>query len=67
MNPSKNQKLKFEKHWSISWISFLWELTLIKTNQAFKDYAMSYKVEIMERKDPVVQLEVSKSSIKDFF
>ena len=28
---------------------------------------MSYKVEIIERKDPVVQLEVSKSSIKDLF
>ena len=28
---------------------------------------MSYKVEIVERKVPIVQLEVSKSSIKDFF
>ena len=28
---------------------------------------MSYKVEIIERKDPIVQLEASKSSIKDFF
>ena len=28
---------------------------------------MSYKAEIVERKVPVVQLEVSKSSIKDFF
>ena len=28
---------------------------------------MSYKVEIFERKDPIVQLEASKSSIKDFF
>ena len=26
---------------------------------------MSYKVEIIERKDPTVQLEASKSSIKD--
>ena len=26
---------------------------------------MSYKVEILERKDPIVQLEASKSSIKD--
>ena len=26
---------------------------------------MSYKVEIIERKDPIVQLESSKSSIKD--
>ena len=28
---------------------------------------MSYKVEIIERKDPIAQLEASKSSIKDFF
>ena len=28
---------------------------------------MSYKVEIIEKKDPVVQLEARKSSIKDLF
>ena len=28
---------------------------------------MSYKVEIIERQDPIVQLEASKSSIKDLF
>ena len=28
---------------------------------------MSYKVEIIENKDPIKQLETSKSSIKDFF
>ena len=28
---------------------------------------MSYKVEIVERKDPILQLEASKSSIKDLF
>ena len=28
---------------------------------------MSFKVEITERKDPIVQLEASKSSIQDFF
>ena len=28
---------------------------------------MSYKVEIIERKDPIAQLEASKSSIKDLF
>ena len=28
---------------------------------------MTYKVEITEKKDPVVQLEASKSSIKDLF
>ena len=28
---------------------------------------MSYKVEIIEKKDPIKQLETSKSSIKDLF
>ena len=40
---------------------------IIKTNQAFTGYAMSYKVEIDEKKDLIVQLEASKSSIKDLF
>ena len=28
---------------------------------------MSYKVELVEKKDSLIQLEASKSSIKDFF
>ena len=28
---------------------------------------MGYKVKIIERKDPILQLEASKSSIKDLF
>ena len=42
-------------------------LSIIKTDQAFSRYVMSYKVEIVERKDPIVQLEASKLSIKDLF
>ena len=42
-------------------------MSVIKTNQAFRGYTMSYKVEIIGRKDPIVQLEASKSSIKDLF
>ena len=41
------------------------QLSVIKTDQAFKGYAMSYKVEIIERKDPIVQLEASKLSVND--
>ena len=33
----------------------------------FRRYAKSYKVEIVEREDPIVQLEASKSSIKGLF
>ena len=41
--------------------------SVIKTDQAFRRYAISYKVEIIEKKGPIVQLEPSKSSIKDLF
>ena len=37
----------------------------MKTGHAFRGYAMSYKVQIVEKKDPIKQLEASKSSIKD--
>ena len=43
------------------------QLSIIKTNQAFSGYAMLYKVEIVEQKDPIVQLEGTKLSIKDLF
>ena len=36
------------------------ELNVIKTNQAFRGYAMTYKVELVEKKDPIEQLEASK-------
>ena len=36
-------------------------------SQAFSGYAMTYKVDIVERKDLIVQLEASKSSIKNLF
>ena len=40
---------------------------MIKTDHAFSGYAMSYKAEIVDKKDLIVQLEASKSSIKDLF
>ena len=43
------------------------ELSVVKKSNAFKGYARSYKVEIIESKDPLIQLEVSTSSIKDLF
>ena len=51
----------------LSELPFYEQLNIIKTNQAIKGYAMSYEVEIIERKDPMNQLEASKSSIKDLF
>ena len=51
----------------LSKLPFYEELNVTKTNHAFRGYTMSYKVEIIEKKDPVKQLEASKSSIKDLF
>ena len=35
-------------------LSFYEQLSVIKTDQAFSGYEMSYKVKIIERKDPVL-------------
>ena len=48
-------------------LPFYDELNIVKNNNAFRDYARSYKVETVDKKDPLVQLEVSKSSITNFF
>ena len=71
--PSYNVSIDKPKIKRLSNIHLLTELpfherlSIIKTNQAFSGYAMSYKVEIVERKDPIVQLEASKLSTKDLF
>ena len=48
-------------------LPFFVQPSIIKTNQAFQGYVMSYKTELVERKDPVIQLEANKSSIRDLF
>ena len=48
-------------------LPFYEELSVIKTYHAFRGNAMSYQVEIIERKDSINQLEASRSSIKDLF
>ena len=48
-------------------LPFYEELNVIKTNHVFRGYRMSYKVKLVEKKDPIEQLEASKSSIKDLF
>ena len=67
-NSSKNEKLNAKKT-LIDQLNVIKEeqLSIIKEDQAFRGYAMTYKVEIIEKKDPIVQLEASKSSIKDLF
>ena len=48
-------------------LPFYEQLSIIQTNQAFKGHAISYEVEIAEKKDAILQLEASKSGIKDLF
>ena len=48
-------------------LPFYERLSVIKTDQEFSGYARSYKVEIVEKKNSIVQLEVSKLSNKDLF
>ena len=43
------------------------ELSVVEISKAFKGYARSYKIEIVDSKDSLAQLEASKSSIKDLF
>ena len=43
------------------------ELNVVKTSKAFRGYARSYKVEIIDPKDLLIQLMASKLSIKDLF
>ena len=60
IKPLKNVDLLAE-------LPFYNRLSIIKTDHAFSGYAISYKVEIVDKKDLIVQLEGSKSSIKDLF
>ena len=48
-------------------LSFYNQLNIIRTDHAFSGYAMSYKVEIVDKKDLIVQLEANRSSIKYLF
>ena len=66
--PIEKPKVKHLKNIDqLAELPFYRQLSKIKTNQAFRGYAISYKVEIIERKYPIVQLEASKSSIKNLF
>ena len=48
-------------------LPFYDQLNIIKTDKAFSEYARSYKVEIVDKKDLIVQLKANKLSIKDLF
>ena len=64
----KKPKIKHLKHIDLlSELPFYEKLNVIKTNHAFRRYAISYKVELVEKKDRIKQLEATKSSIKNLF
>ena len=48
-------------------LPFYDQLSIVKNNSAFGGYAKSYKIEIVDKKDPIVQLKASELSIKDSF
>ena len=48
-------------------LPFSEQLSIIKTDQAFKGHAVSYKVGTVEKKDAVLQLEASKLIIRNLF
>ena len=48
-------------------LSFYNELISVKISKAFRRYARSYSIEIIDSKDPSVQFTVSKPSIEDLF
>ena len=53
--PIKKPKFKSLKNIDrLAKLPFYEQLSVIKTNQAFRGYAMSYKLEIIERKYPIV-------------
>ena len=66
--PIKKPKIKRLKNIDqLAELPFFEQLSVIKTNHTFRGYAMSYKVEVIKKKDSVVELEASKLSIKDLF
>ena len=61
----KKLKIKrFKNTDLLSELPFYQEPNVIKKNHTYRGYAMSYKVENVEKRDPIKQLEESKSSMK---
>ena len=46
---------------------FYKELSILKTSKSFKGYPQRYSIEIIDSKDPSVQLTLSRPSIKELF
>ena len=55
----KTEIKRLKNIYQLAELPFYEQLSMIKTIQAFSGYAMTYKVEIVQRKDPIVQLEAN--------
>ena len=66
--PIKKLKVKRSKDIDqIIELPFYEQMDVIKIDEAFRGYAMSYKVQIVERKDPIIQLKAEKLRIENWF
>ena len=64
----KKSKMKCLKNMDLlSELPFYEELSAAKTNKDFRGHVMTYKVELIDQKDPLSQLTPNKSTIKDSF
>ena len=48
-------------------LPFYDELNIAKNKTAFSGYSRSYKTEIVDKRDVIIQLKSSKTAIKDLF
>ena len=58
---------KFNNAQLLKELPFYDELSIVKNKTAFSGYAQSYKIEIVNKRDIVLQLKASKISIKKLF
>ena len=63
----KSEIKKLSNIKSLQELPFYGELSIVKNSNTISEYARSYKVEIVDKKAPLVQLEISKSSIENLF
>ena len=62
--PTEKPRIKHLKNiYLLNELSFYDEFSVVKISKTFKRYARRYKIEIINSKDPLFQLEVSKSSV----
>ena len=48
-------------------LPFYDELSIVKNQSAFSGYARSYKIEIIDKRDVIIQLKASELSIRELF